>query len=112
MRGSTGLSLCGTPATLVAFHTRHLARHGHLTLAEAIERQLQQVSVSTVRRRIVGLVRQQPTHLVEENNSSHIHAYAGYQRLDSVADEPLRSGILSVIIVSAKDEITLEFLGT
>ena len=41
---------------------QHLARHGRLTLTPEIARQLEQVSVSTVRR-IVGPVRQQPTRL-------------------------------------------------
>jgi hypothetical protein len=41
---------------------RSLARHGHLTLSEEVEAQLQKVSVSTVRR-IVGPVRRQPARL-------------------------------------------------
>ena len=41
---------------------RSLARHGHLTLSNEVEAQLQKVSVSTVRR-IVGSVRRQPAPL-------------------------------------------------
>ena len=41
---------------------RSLARHGHLTLFDEVEAQLQKVSVSTVRR-IVGSVRRQPARL-------------------------------------------------
>ncbi len=41
---------------------QHLARHGRLALTPEIAQQLEQVSVSTIRR-IVGPVRQQPTRL-------------------------------------------------
>jgi hypothetical protein len=53
---------------LLLFTAQHLARHGQLTLSSQVAQQLQQVSVSSVRR-IVGPVRHEPARLSASRRS-------------------------------------------